>query len=457
MFKALHLQNFKSWQDTGTINLAPITAFFGNNSSGKSTILQFLLLLKQTIESSDRHRVLHTGDQRSYVNLGTFHNIAHNHTIANPIEFSLTWELPQALEILDPQGKDILFNIKTLEFHSKIQLQPDQVCVDYFRYCFTSNTEAISFGLQRKAHQYQLQATGYQPKRVKGRPWELPNPIKNYGFPDQASGYFQNTGFLSDFSLAYENAFQQTYYLGPLREYPQRLYAWAGEKPQDVGQRGELAISALLASRQLPKIKQGKGKKAIALEAYIAQWLKKLGLIETFKVQPIGENRQEYEVKVQQTPHSPEVFITDVGFGLSQILPVLVLCYYAPPGSTIILEQPEIHLHPSVQAGLADVFVDAIKTRQIQIIVESHSEHLLRRLQRRIAEAEEGLNPQDIQLYFCTSNPDGQSTMTPLAIDSFGNIANWPEQFFGDEMGDLIAMTEAAMKRQMGERLETHA
>ena len=60
---------------------------------------------------------------------------------------------------------------------------------------------------------------------------------------------------------------------------------------------------------------------------------------------------------------------TDVGFGVSQILPVITLCYYAPPGSILLLEQPEIHLHPSVQAGLADVFIDAIKTRGIQIIL----------------------------------------------------------------------------------------
>jgi predicted ATPase len=65
---------------------------------------------------------------------------------------------------------------------------------------------------------------------------------------------------------------------------------------------------------------------------------------------------------------------------------VLVLCYYVPEGSILILEQPEIHLHPSVQTGLADVFIDAVKTRKVQIILESHSEYLLRRLQRRIAE-----------------------------------------------------------------------
>jgi predicted ATPase len=88
-------------------------------------------------------------------------------------------------------------------------------------------------------------------------------------------------------------------------------------------------------------------------------------------------------------------------------------------------------------------------TRKIQIIVESHSEHLLRRLQRRIAEEKDGLSSQDIKLYFCNSKQDGSSSLTTLEIDDFGNIANWPENFFGDEIGDLFAMTEAAMKRQI--------
>lgn len=135
------------------------------------------------------------------------------------------------------------------------------------------------------------------------------------------------------------------------------------------------------------------------------------------------------------------MLLTDVGFGVSQILPVLVLCYYAPKGSTIILEQPEIHLHPSVQAGLADVFIDAIKTRDMQIIVESHSEHLLRRLQRRIAEA---AFPQDqTALYFCDTDTTGTSHLTALDLDMFGNITNWPPDFFGDELGETIAMAEA--------------
>jgi predicted ATPase len=139
------------------------------------------------------------------------------------------------------------------------------------------------------------------------------------------------------------------------------------------------------------------------------------------------------------------VFITDVGFGVSQILPVLTLCYYVPEGSILILEQPEIHLHPAVQATLADVLIDVAQTRHIQIILESHSEHLLRRLQRRVAESE--VAAEQMALYFC-ENHDGASQLTPLQMDEFGNISNWPEEFFGDELGELTAMALAAIERQ---------
>jgi predicted ATPase len=176
----------------------------------------------------------------------------------------------------------------------------------------------------------------------------------------------------------------------------------------------------------------------------VAEWLQELGLIDSFTLKSIAENRKDYEVRVRLSPKAPEVLITDVGFGVSQILPVLVLCYYAPAGSTIILEQPEIHLHPAVQAGLADVFIDAMITQDLQIILESHSEHLLRRLQRRIAEEE--IHPTQTALYFASTRK-GMSRLEELQLDEFGNISNWPANFFGDELGDLAAMTEAAMRR----------
>lgn len=151
-------------------------------------------------------------------------------------------------------------------------------------------------------------------------------------------------------------------------------------------------------------------------------------------------------MRIQRTAESASVFLTDVGFGVSQILPVLVLLFYVPEGSTVILEQPEIHLHPAVQAGLADVFIDAIKRRKVQIILESHSEHLLQRLQRRIAE--EVINQEEIKLYF-TSIEEGRSKLTTLELDEYGNIGNWPKGFFGDAFAESAAKTKAEMKRKM--------
>jgi len=184
---------------------------------------------------------------------------------------------------------------------------------------------------------YDVEDEGHGLKRSRGKPWPFPLPVKCYGFPDRVNAAYQNAGFLNDLVLSFEQMFQGIYYLGPLREYPHRTYQWGGEQPQDVGQRGELAVSALLAARaQGQQVKKGTRKK-ISVDERVAQWLRELGLIHSFSLRPIAENRKEYEVRVRRSASAAEVAITDVGFGVSQILPVLVLCYYAPEGATILL------------------------------------------------------------------------------------------------------------------------
>jgi hypothetical protein len=267
-----------------------------------------------------------------------------------------------------------------------------------------------------------------------------------HGFPDQVYAYYQNAGFLSELQLALENLFSSVYYLGPLREFPQRFYPWRGAEPGDMGRRGERVVDALLAARQRGKyISPGYKRRHQSIEERVAFWLKELGLIHDFKVEPIADNSSMYQVRVQRSPSSAEVLITDVGFGVSQVLPVLALCYYVPRGSVILLEQPEIHLHPSVQAGLADVLIDAVLNRGVQIVVESHSEHLLRRLQRRVADAT--ITPEQTALYFCEQDDDG-SKLRLLDIDLFGSIRNWPKDFFGDEFGEMAAITREAIARR---------
>ena len=122
MIRQLQVRGFKSWEDTGQIKFAPLTGFFGTNSSGKTSILQLLLMLKQTVESVDRKRVLHTGDNISIVDLGTFYELIHGHKTGSALEISLSWDLLNNLKIKDPEkkGKN-LFEITDLKFDVEVR------------------------------------------------------------------------------------------------------------------------------------------------------------------------------------------------------------------------------------------------------------------------------------------------------------------------------------------------
>lgn len=119
---------------------------------------------------------------------------------------------------------------------------------------------------------------------------------------------------------------------------------------------------------------------------------------------------------------------------------------YVPYGSTVIFEQPEIHLHPRVQSELADAIIAIAETRDLQVIVESHSEHILRRLQRRVAD--ETIPADLVKLYF-VSQEGGEARLSDIGLNEYGEIKNWPEHFFGDEMTEISATRKATLKRRM--------
>lgn len=463
MLTHLRIEGFKPWRDTGPIRLAPITAFFGANSSGKTSLLQFILMLKQTAASADRTQVFELGGERSLVELGTYDDILFREgryrrrrldpeESLDQLRWSISWTLPGPFRIADPEGsRRPLFEGADVRHDAEVRRLADgNLRVERMVYRFAG----AGFGMQQKGTgkkpQYDLvieDSGSFQPKRTRGRAWDLPPPLKCYGFPDQARGYFQNTAFLSDLELMFEEMLASVHYLGPLREYPARQYPWAGSEPADMGRRGEAAIAALLSARRRgPEVSMGRGVRRRTLEEHVAYWLKQLGLIEYFHVEEIAPGSNLYRVKVRKSVATAEVLLTDVGFGVSQVLPVLVLAFYAPEGSIVILEQPELHLHPSVQAGIADVLIDAAERRDLQLIVESHSEHFLLRLQRRVAEGR--LEASEAALYFCDRAPDGASKLTELDLDLLGNIRNWPRDFFGDSFGEREAAVRAALKRR---------
>ena len=220
-----------------------------------------------------------------------------------------------------------------------------------------------------------------------------------------------------------------------------------------VGYIGQDAIQAILAAtseKRMINLKYRSPRKPF--EGVIAEMLKKMSLIEDFKIEKISEKRQDYDVKVRTRGSKNWVDIPDVGMGVSQVLPVIVQLFYAPPGSVIIMEQPELHLYSNAQAGLADVIIDAIHAREnyevrgIQLIIETHSEHSLRRFQRRMAEGI--LKYDEFSAYFA-NNDRFPARLEELQVDIFGNIDNWPKNFFGDIDGDIFAQTDAAIQRRI--------
>ncbi len=454
MLTELSIRNFKAWRDTGTIRLAPLTVFFGSNSAGKTSLLQFLLMLRQTAESPDRHRVLHPGDKNTPVELGTFRDLVFEHELANGIEFGLVWKLPEPMIVRDPLKGDTIEGGR-IRFEAKVASDAKGASqqVQRFKYSLENGSSSLSVQMTPAGNsmsQYDLSASGYELVRKQQRVWKLPPPIRFYAFPDEVGAYYQNAGFTSDLALELEKQVKRLQYLGPLREYPARSYIWSGEVPEHVGWRGERAVEAMLAAASR-SIGPGPRKRVQPFQGVVAKWLKDLGLLQSFEVRQIAAHRKEYEVMVRAGSTKESVNLPDVGFGVSQVLPVVVQCFYANPHTSVILEQPEIHLHPRVQTALADLFIEAIQSREdgadrsIQLIVESHSEHFLRRLQTRVAE--NAVKPEDVALYFCRA-AEGGATLDPLEVNIFGEIKNWPADFFGDEMGELAARMEAAAQRE---------
>ncbi|MSO99963.1 MAG: DUF3696 domain-containing protein [Acetobacteraceae bacterium] len=445
MLRHLSITNFKTWS-RAELGFGQITGLFGTNSSGKSSLLQFLLLMKQTKEATDRTVALEFNGP--YVNLGVYRDVVHGHDEAKSLGWEITFDLEKDLSLVDPEGKrtESLARGKRVKTSGMVSTSEVGQVAERLEY----DIGGARFKLARKTkgdtgYELTSDASQFTFRRTQGRQWQLPGPIKSYAFPDQARTYFQNASFLSDLEAAFEEQIDQIYYLGPLREYPQRDYLWARSRPRDVGLRGEKAIEAILSATSAGETRNRVHRgKLIPFQATIAYWLQQMGLIHDFKVVEIAEGSNRWQAKVQVRKGGSEALLTDVGFGVSQVLPVVTLLQYVPEGSTVILEQPEIHLHPLAQANLADVIISAATHRNVQVILESHSEHLLLRLQRRIAE--QIISSDKLKLYFCDAL-GGSSHLVPLHVDSFGGIDNWPEHFMGNAFGETYAAEKARLKR----------
>ncbi len=460
MLRRIGLQNFKCWRELD-IELAPITLFFGVNSSGKTAILESLLMLKQTVASRDPNTHLNFGGgPRDYADLGSYSDLAFGHDENQPIGMNLDWDSATNVVFKRPRvyvrttpGPGI-----TLE-HSVSWRWDDDVIVDHLGYSACGNERFDCFiRLERREpdnyrvdHSDSLQ-TMYAYIDVDGESIDEiydPDPI-----PDSPSNCYLlplnirlgeikagNHSYEPQFERAFEKLMEKIRYLGPLRQYPQRYYTWTGERKREVVEPdGSDAFAVLVSSERVNG----------DLKQEVANWLQKLDLIQNMRIIPAGQQSRFYEVMV--TVAETESSLLDVGFGVSQVLPVITKLLSTPEKSIILLEQPELHLHPNAQAALADLLLYVAEERNLQLIVESHSEHIVRRLQRRIAEAAPAFaTPENVKMYYCQPGQAG-STIEQVDLDRFGQISNWPDRFFGDVSGDLHTMLKAALERRSQER-----
>jgi predicted ATPase len=215
-------------------------------------------------------------------------------------------------------------------------------------------------------------------------------------------------------------------YVSPLRAHPKRYYMLDKAKVN-------VTLDTLDGDAIADVLKDNS-----SLKNKVNDWLENFNLsvnVEEFK-------EVVHHLKVKQNDLSLD--ITDVGFGISQVLPVIIQGFLSDNGSTTIIEQPEIHLHPKMQAEMADLFIDIIQnSKGKKLIIETHSEYLLKRLRRRISEGK--ISPNDVSI--CLFDPQTKlksASIRHLKIEEKG-FFEWPIDFYG---GDLYDDTVEFLKNQ---------
>lgn len=236
-------------------------------------------------------------------------------------------------------------------------------------------------------------------------------------------------------------------YLGPLREEPKSLYtSKMNFNADNIGCKGEFSAQVFLDNKdtiikyvspdciesleEVPVLVEG------SLQEAVEVWAKYLTIAEKIIVEYIGRNG--YRILVRQPGEGRDYDISDVGVGISQVLPILVMGLLSAEGSTILIEQPELHLHPKVQSRLADFFLSMIFAGK-QCIAETHSEHIVNRLRHRIVQSPNSVVLRKNTSIYFADNPRGFSEYRRVEINDYGVIEEWPDGFFDQTRKEITA------------------
>jgi predicted ATPase len=251
---------------------------------------------------------------------------------------------------------------------------------------------------------------------------------------------------------------QSVKYLGPLRDEPKPVYPLVGATDsKDIGTRGEHTASVLdvhrntvvdyIPSCQFTLEPLGFAKESATLLDAVLDWLGYMGIASNVQTPDLG--KIGHEMKVATTAGGDLHDLIHVGVGVSQVLPIVVLSLLAERDSTLIFEQPELHLHPRVQTRLADFFL-SMEILGKQCIVETHSEYLINRLRYRAAVAKDTEVSENVMVYFVEKR-GGQSIYRPITINQYGVIEDWPDGFFDENEENAAQVLRAGMEKRKRE------
>jgi predicted ATPase len=435
MLTHLKLENFKIWRSTGPIRLAPITLLLGTNSSGKSSLIQSLLLIRQTVKGDDPNLDLDLGnpDADDSVTLGQFkdllcrHGAASESTSATQVGIEFRWTDS------DESKSSTLFSAR----YDKGLAGSAELA--YLRL----GKDGQGFTVERRKSGIYRLSLGTQAKPL-GQSADY-RPQRSFAFTAATLNKLGEAGeVVKPVGPALLGELGRIIYLGPVRRMAQRDYVWGGRMPAHIGDDGARAVDALIASGIA--LKQAKRRNnGTAPEGYLfdqtIHWLKEMNLADGLSIRALGSSAR-YELMIEKDGQVSN--LKDVGVGVSQVIPVIVAALFAKSGHIVVVEEPESHLHPLAQRKLAELFAQVSKLRKVQFIVETHSEHLFRRMQTLIARKE--VSVADSAMYFVER--DGKNALLlPLEIDDLGRVRNWPKDFFGDALGETREQTALAIMR----------
>jgi predicted ATPase len=424
MLKDITLRNFKIWKTTDLLPLAPVTLLLGTNSSGKSSIIQSLLLIRQTVRCNDPNLSLYFGEEerQDSVVMGQFSDVLCRHGSDKYIGIEFNWTRHDSGET------PFKFSAKYQGTHSNAaEIHTLRIGIDGQGFHVTRQKRGafkLDIGLKKTA---KLPASrDFKPQSS----FTLSPATLAKLDPDARLQILQSSSALLDELL-------NIIYLGPVRQLAQRQYQWGGITPATIGDDGGRAVDALIASGTAAKA----GKHGGELFQQTGIWLQKMGLADGLEIRRLGKSPL-HEVWVEREGTSSN--LKDVGVGVSQILPVIVAALHAQTGHIVMIEEPESHLHPLAQSTLAELLTTISRERGVQFIIETHSEHLFRRMQTLLAKQE--IAPEQCNMYF-VEKENGESKIRRLQADEMGRISNWPEKFFGDAIGETRQQTQLMFER----------